>query len=177
VRPGRCWTVGSVLAMAVLMLATLIVLCGCGSSAARQRTTPTALPTLGQSVGQLDRLVVSRTDAFPQNHLRFAFPGTVTVTDPTAVQSVARALCALPKMPSGTFHCPADFGITYHLAFSAGERQFPAVSIDATGCETVRGLGTTRWVTTSPGFWHTLGMAIGLAKPDYATFMGSWPTN
>jgi len=166
VRPGRCWTVRSVLAIAVLMSATLIVLCGCGSS-----TSP-----LGQSLDRLDRLVVTRTDTIPQNHFRFAFPAAVAVTDPTALQPVARALCALPLMPSGTFHCPADFGITYHLVFSAGAQRFPAVSVDATGCETVRGLGTTRCVTTSPGFWHTLGVAMGLAKPDYATFQGSLPT-
>lgn len=35
--------------------------------------------------------------------------------------------------PAGTISCPADFGIVYHLVFSAGEQTFPPVEVDATG--------------------------------------------
>lgn len=78
-------------------------------------------------------------------------------------------------MPSGVLFCPADFGIVYHLVFFSGARRLPPVSIDATGCETVRGLGVTRWVARSPGFWRTLGTALHLATPGYATFRGHGP--
>ena len=159
----------------LIVIASAAVLAACGSAASVSAKRPAV--ALAQDISRLDRLVVTRTDAFPQNHVRFTFPATVTVTDSTAVQAVARALCALPKMPSDLLGCPADFGITYHLVFSAGDRSFPSVSVDATGCETVRGLGTVRWLSTSPGFWHTLGVAMGLAKPDNATFRGSLSTS
>lgn len=130
---------------------------------------------LSGNVGHLDRLEVTRTDAFPQNHFRFALPAVVTSTDPAAVQAVAQALIASPEMPSGALYCPADFGIVYHLAFFSGARRLPPASIDAAGCETVRGLGVTRWVVRSAGFWRTLGTALHLANPVYATFRGYVP--
>jgi len=159
----------------LMVIASAAVLASCGSVGQVSAKRPAV--ALAQNIARLDRLVVWRTDAFPQNHFRFAFPATVAVTDPTAVQAVARALSALPPMPSGNVHCPADLGIIYRLVFAAGDQQFPVVSVDATGSETVRGLGVTRWVATSPDFWHTLGVAMGLAKPDYAIFPGSRPAN
>jgi hypothetical protein len=107
--------------------------------------------------------------------MHFSFPANVAVANAMLVRNVARALCALPKMPSGSIHCPADFGITYHLAFFAGDREFPKVLVDSTGCASVKGIGEIRWVEQSPSFWHTLGVAMGLSTPDYATFRGSGP--
>jgi hypothetical protein len=124
------------------------------------------------SVAGLDRLVVSRADAFAKDQFHFAFPEVVTVTDVAAVRGVARALCALPKMPRTVF-CPADWGITYQLAFSARGRTFPVVYADATGCQKVTGLGGARWTARSPQFWKTLGRAMGLAHPGQAVFAGS----
>ena len=46
-------------------------------------------PGLCQSFAQLDHLVVRRFDAFPQNHIHFSFPATVTVSRPAAVQKAA----------------------------------------------------------------------------------------
>jgi len=130
-------------------------------------------PALCGSVAGLDRLVVSRTDAFPMDHFHFAFPEIVTVTDVAAVREVARVLCALPKMPRTGLHCPADWGITYQLAFSARGRTFPVVHADATGCQKVTGLGGARWTARSSQFWKTLGRAVGLAHPGQAVFAGS----
>jgi hypothetical protein len=136
-----------------------------------------ASTSLRQSIDRLTGLTVQRTDAIPQNHMSFSFPAQVTITDPAQVQAVARALCALPKMPSGAFYGPADFGITYHLVFAAGQQRFRAISVDATGMQQVRGLGPTRWVARSPGFWQTLGVAMGLEHPNAATFSGSLPVS
>lgn len=61
------------------------------------------------------------------------------------MQAVAKALLALPTMPSGVLACPADLGVVYHLVFFVGDGRLAPVSIDAPGCETVRGLGVSRW--------------------------------
>lgn len=120
-------------------------------------------------------LTVRRTDEFPQNHIRFNFPADLTVASSSQARMVADAVCALPRMPSGTFHCPMDLGIAYHLTFWAGGVEFGAISVGATGCQVVRGLGAERWVARSPDFWRTLGVAIGLTRPDLATFQGPPP--
>ena len=65
-------------------------------------------------------------------------------------------------MPAGGFVCPADLGITYTLSFTPGGRKDPAVTIDATECEEVRGIGRARWVMRTPAFWSVLGQAIGI---------------
>jgi hypothetical protein len=91
------------------------------------------------------------------------------------VHAVARALLDLPLPPTGPIHCPADLGIVYRLTFFAGGRALPLVTVQATGCQVVEGLGAPRWAATSPDFWHTLGEAMGLANADYATFRGNGP--
>ncbi len=67
---------------------------------------------------------VRRTDEFPQNHIRFNFPAELTVASSGQARMVADAVCALPRMPSGTFSCPMDLGIAYHLTFWAGGVEF-----------------------------------------------------
>ena len=44
-----------------------------------------------------------------------------------------------------------------------------------TGCQTVRGLGVTRWALAAPGFWHALAKAMGLSPPGYSVIRGSGP--
>jgi hypothetical protein len=105
--------------------------------------------------------------------LQIAFPDQVTVTSPVRARAVARALCALPPMPHGVFHCPALLaGTTYQLRFTAGGRRLPPVTIGATGCEVVTGAGPTRWVAPSPGFWRVLATAAQLCPPGRAAFSG-----
>jgi hypothetical protein len=87
------------------------------------------------------------------------------------VQAVAKALCGLPTVKPGVYHCPADIGLDYNLSFSTKAQYFSLLSVPATGCQWVDGLGSTRSVTSS--FWHTLGKAMGLAKPSYASFSGN----
>lgn len=126
----------------------------------------TSVPVLCQRVGMVKRLVVTRTDSIPQNHLHFSFPAEVTVTDASSARAVAAALCALPDVGSGTGSCPADFGIVYRLKF--GERNgavLPVVSFRATGCEFVHGLGPVRRAARSRKVWLALGKAMGLVNP------------
>jgi hypothetical protein len=164
------------------LLAAALTLAACAAArpsdqgdAIPSSTRAAASPALAQALSHLDRVVVLRSDAFPQNHLYFSFPAKVTVSDPTQVQAVAQALLALPAMPSGTMYVPADLGITYRLFFATADQSLPAIVVAATGAQTVRGLGDTRWVARSPGFWVTLGSAMGLAQPTNATFRGSRP--
>lgn len=134
-------------------------------------------PTLCESVPELAHLVVRRSDAFPQNHVVFSFPTVVSVNDAASVQKVASALCALPRMPKRVFHCPADFGIVYQLSFSTKRQSFPPISIEATGCQTVKGLGEVRWVAQTAEFWKVLGEAMRLSHPSRQTFAGRLPNS
>jgi hypothetical protein len=164
---------------AAALLATALTLTACAAARPSDQgngtpnSSPTAPPpALAQELSHLDRLVVQRSDAFPQNHTHFSFPAEVTINDPAQVQAVARALLALPAMPSGPMFIPADLGITYRLIFATADQSLPAIVVAATGAQTVQGLGGTRWVARSPGFWVTLGSAMGLAQPTNATFRG-----
>jgi len=164
--------------MAAVLIGGSLIFAACANAGAGGNPKSPPAPTtrarvLCQAVPHLDLLVVRRTDAFPQNHFRFSFPPVVTVSDPARVRDAGTALCALPKMPKGVFNCPADFGIDYHLTFSAAGRSFRTVIVDATGCQQVQGLGPTRWVARSPSFWQLLGEAMGLSNPTNATFSGT----
>lgn len=164
---------------AAALLAAALTLTACAApkpgnqgSATPNSSPATRQPALAQQLSHLDRLVVRRSDAFPQNRTHFGFPAEVTVNDPARVQAVARALLALPAMPSGPLYIPNDLGITYRLVFATADQSLPAIVVAATGAQTVQGLGGTRWVARSPRFWATLGSAMGLAQPTNATFRG-----
>jgi len=112
-----------------------------------------------------------------QPELQIAFPGEVTVSSPAQARAVARALCALPAMPAVVFHCPAMFqGTTYQLNFTLDGRRLPAVTIEASGCETVTGIGPVRRAGTSPGFWRVLATSAGMRPPGRPVFSGTNPT-
>jgi hypothetical protein len=167
-----------VAALAGAALLACGALAGCSAAAAGQsspagQASPAAGGTLCASIGRIDSLVVSRANDLPQNHETFTFPATITVSGIRPARAAARAVCELPDMPSGTFHCPNDLGITYQLTFSAGDRKFAPVTLDATGCQSVSGLSPGRWTARSPGFWHTLAVAAGITPADQATFRGS----
>jgi len=99
-----------------------------------------------------------------------AFPGQATAVSPAHAREVARALCALPAMPHGILNCPALFpGTSYQLRFTADGRAFPVVTVEATGCETVTGVGQVRRAL-SPAFWRVLATAAGLSPPGQGVF-------
>jgi len=157
------------------------VLTGCGSTAAAKDASTGGRPTVQAPAGttvcaharDVDRLTIGRANLLPQNHEHFIFPARVTVTGAHRSQAVARALCALPEMPAGTFSCPSDWGISYRLIFTAGDSKLALVTIDATGCQGVTGLDPARWTARSPAFWSLLATAAGIAPADQATFMGT----
>jgi len=143
-------------------------LAGCGQAAASH--TAAAGTTVCADAAHVDRLAISRTSTNPGH---FTFPARVTVSAPRQARAVAHALCALPTMPSGTISCPADLGISYGLRFAAGGHRLPPVTVQATGCQRVSGLGRTRWTARSPAFWGVLGAAAGIHPASYQTFRGT----
>jgi len=158
---------------ALVLLAAVALACSalvaCGSAVA----AGTGGGGLCSSAGRVDHLVVERVNLIRQNHPRFTFPAKITVSDPAQARSVAQAVCALPPMPSGSFSCPADSGIIYWLTFTADGKKLPPVRAEATGCGEVRGIGQIRWTVHSPGFWRTLGTAMGIGHPNNSTFSGT----
>jgi hypothetical protein len=122
-------------------------------------------PALCRDAATVTRLEIVRNHGIRVPEPQSAFPNQVTVTDPALVRAVARALCGLPDMPHGLIHCPALLlGTAFTLHFSVDGRPLPLVTIDATGCEAVSGVGPVRRVT-SPGFWQVLAKAAGGESP------------
>jgi hypothetical protein len=186
-------TVGWRLAALVLGMA---VLAGCGSVAApgsgssaspvaRASATGSSTPPkatasqipLCNSISQITRLTVVRSRTLNRiQELHFPFPPRVVVTSPAAAQSVAKAICALPRMPAGTVNCPMEIlGTTYQLVFTAAGRELPPVTATATGCEQVIGAGPVRQAASSAGFWQALGRALDLVAPGPPVFRGDGP--
>jgi hypothetical protein len=128
---------------------------------------------LCSDTNQVDGLTVKRDSALPHNHEHFNFAATVTVSATGKARSVASAVCELPQMPAKPIACGNDAGITYELTFTAKDMKLPAITLRASGCENVLGLGETRWALRSPEFWHVLGIAMGLKHPSQSTFAGS----
>ena len=171
-------------AVALLPLAaalTCVALAACGSHATGKNGSITATPAATVSAGSglcattqsVQQLSIRRINSLPQNHEHFTFPAHVNVDDPGTARAVAQAACNLPPMPPGGFSCPADWGITYTLSFVVNGIKDPAVTIEATDCQEVWGLGRPRWVARTPAFWSVLGQAIGIPHAGNAAFRGS----
>jgi hypothetical protein len=148
-----------------------------GASTAGQDATGPKLPArsaLCAHPGRARRVLIARTGtarileggrkAQPAGSL----PPTVgsrpvtirTVTSPSEVHGLARALCALPRMPRGPLPCPALFPGGYQFYFTADGLRLPVVVVQESGCREVTGLGPVRRAD-QPAFWRLLGHIIG----------------
>jgi hypothetical protein len=119
------------------------------------------------SISAVSAVVIVRIPVLPQldpakKGLRK--PGKITITSPAKARTLARAVCGLPRRPTGVFHCPAYFGGGYELIFIAAGRRLPVVVAETSGCELVSGIGTgpVRWAATTPRFWRVLGRVAGI---------------
>ncbi|MGD0874344.1 MAG: hypothetical protein ABSA14_05050 [Acidimicrobiales bacterium] len=171
----KTWRVGACLTVALIAAASGASGVAQGAPRAMKGgTVPAAAAStsLCRSIGQVDHLVVRRVDEFPRNGIHFSFPVVTAVTEVASARDVAKVVCALPRIPMGVMSCVIDLGIYYRLGFTAANATFPTVVVGATGCQTVRGIGPTRWVADS-SFWRRLGNAMGLKTPTYATFRGT----
>jgi hypothetical protein len=165
----------TVVLIASIAISALIGLTACGSatvsgagqtaSGAGQSATPAA--TVSAAAGgslcaadqRVDRVAVSRipaSSASPGGLL----PSAITLRGAAQVRALAVALCALPTLPAGQ-HCPAAVGESVRLVFAAGQRGFPPITIQESGCRSVTGMGSTRWWQGSPQLGQQLSEAVG----------------
>ena len=95
---------------------------------------------------------------------------SIVIRDRARARGLARLVCGLPKMPHGVYACPVDIGGGYQLIFAAGGRSRPAVTVRASGCESVTGAGPSgvRWAGKSPRFWTRLAKLTGIRAPAHS---------
>jgi outer membrane murein-binding lipoprotein Lpp len=155
-----------------LLVAAAVLACGLLAGCKETSPGASAGTYVCAAIARVDRLAISRVNPNPELHP--AFPAKFIITARPRVQAVARALCALPVMPSGAFHCPPDFGMTYRLTFTAGPTAPHPVTVAASGCQEVHRLGQIRWTARTPHFWTTLGAAAGITNASLQTFSGTF---
>ena len=140
-----------------------------GSPTAAGTSPGSAQAVLCQDTAAVTSLQIVRIHGVRVPEAQPAFPARLAVIGPSGARAVARALCALPVMPPGVMSCPVLFpGTSYQLRFTAGGRPLPVITLQATGCVTVTGLGHVRRAT--PAFWRILATAAGLSPPGQAAF-------
>ncbi len=95
---------------------------------------------------------------------------SIVIRDRARARGLALLVCGLPKMLHGVYACPVDIGGGYQLIFAAGGRSRPAVTVRASGCESVTGAGPggVRWAGKSPGFWTRLAKLTGIRAPAHS---------
>jgi hypothetical protein len=94
-----------------------------------------------------DRVVITRTTPGDR-------PRSANVTRAREARSLARAVCALPRLPLGT-QCPAIAAGVHRLTFLAGHRKLTVITIQDAGCNLVTGLRTVRQAD-KPRFWKLM---------------------
>ena len=113
------------------------------------------------------KLEFTTTSSLPSNPPP---PVHVSLTDATAAESVYDATLALPVFPDGTFSCPADFGILYHLVFSGSDGTIMIADVNPTGCGDVHVAGAGSSVvlrtSTSPDYWPALAQGLGIPESE-----------
>jgi hypothetical protein len=169
-RVRLCSAIAVVLATAVLLSA-----CASPTTTTTNPKAKTSTAYLCQVLPRVDGLVVTRqAPSVPPDDFAFTFPMVVNVTGASAARRVATSACALPDFPTGVFHCPASFAVSYHLVFAVqGEKGMGGEAIDLypTGCPMVKGLGTVR--TPTARFYRRLARAMRLVHYNGLTFRGT----
>jgi hypothetical protein len=165
-------------ALAMAAAGAILTVAACGSRVAASQPAPAggagaaSVPggrvvagvALCRHIPQLTRVVVSRTTPLRVLEPAMVLPRGITIGEPGPVRGLAAALCGLPTMPRGPVNCPAQFRGSLRLAFAAGRRPFPPVTVQVSGCRAVTGLGPAR-TASSAAFWRTLRKDLSLPSP------------
>jgi hypothetical protein len=117
-----------------------------------------AAAVCGPAAG-LDRVVITHIPSPMTSYMHQFLPLGVLVTKPSAVRGLAATLCGLPRASVGAM-CPNDTGALYRLAFATRSHALPPVTMRATGCRTVTGLGPVRTWARTPRAWTALREAL-----------------
>src|SRR5262249_60309031 len=120
---------------------------------------------LCRHIPQLTSVAVSRTTPTHVLEPAMVLPRGITIAEPGPVRGLATALCRLPAMPRGPVHCPAEFRGFLRLAFVAGRRPFPPVTVQVSGCRAVTRPGPAR-TAASPALWRTPCPALPHPSPQ-----------
>ena len=135
------------------------VAAGCG-----RQPNSAAVTALQARAAEVDTLVFASMSAVAAN----AAPNVnETVADRAKAQDAYNATLALPLMPTGTYNCPADFGVTYQLTFLGDGAQIMIASVDPNGCQQVEltdggSNAALLWTVQSGGYWVTLAADLGI---------------
>jgi hypothetical protein len=163
------------LALRVAALSALACgfLAGCGQTGnAPTSGKAVASGTACSARSSLDRLTIRRVTARRESGI--AFPAEVVVNNRGKVKVIAELLCNLPPIPSGfpsgVLHCPPALGVDYQFRFLAPSQGIRPISLQASGCQEVRGVGTVRWAARVPRFWEDIGDAAGVPNASLQTF-------
>ncbi len=183
----RIWPLGAAgrAALAAVVAGAMIAVAACGSHMAAGHLAsagdPGAAPVPGgkasagvalcMDIPKLTSVAVGRTMALHAFQPGLVLRRGVTIRGPLRVRDLAAALCELPKMPRGPVNCPAQFRGSLRLAFAAGRRPFPPVTVQVSGCRVVTGVGPAR-TARSAAFWRTLRKDVGFELPPGASQSG-----
>jgi hypothetical protein len=160
--------------LAAIAASVAAVLAACGSASAggpggghhsgNSHPGSRAVPgvRLCQEIPRLTRVQISRASGMSTANFHEVLPAGITISDPAKAQALARVLCSLPPMPSGSVNCPADFGGGLRFGFATTSRGFPPVTVHLTGCRTVTGLGPARWWIRTPALAGELTRLLGM---------------
>lgn len=174
-------------ALGTAAVGVIVTLAACGSQVAVRSASadgPAAASTpagtvlagvaLCRDIPQLTSVVITHTTAFRAPQKGSALPRGTTIVNPGLVRDLAAELCGLPKMPSGLVICPTEFGSSVRFGFAAGEHPFPPVTVQASGCRVVTGLGPAR-TASSPAFWRALSEDLALSSSQSSRSGGISP--
>jgi len=115
-----------------------------------------------RAIPKLTRMTFMRSTRPPDLHVREVLPAGFTIRDPATVRELAALLCALPPVPAGQLMCPNNVGGSYRMSFVAGNRLFPQVVAEMSGCRVVIGLGVPRSWSASAALGQALAQHLGV---------------
>jgi hypothetical protein len=135
---------------ALLAIGLCMVLTACGGTkpAARSHLAPDSLHVV--------RLSYSFDPYPPFDHV---------ATDESAVQGLYDMIESLPPFPPGTYACPVDRGLRYHLTFSRASTLVLSAFAAAQGCQGV-GLGPQDIRQATEAFWSLLARTLGVTTVE-----------
>lgn len=146
----------------MLLFFCLLALSACATASGYAGSNST--PSVSLPKGPLpDTLIVTRTSEFPQNNIPSFTPRTVQ--NAQSVQQLYRAAYAQPFYPMGTYHCPVDLGVTYHLQFLHQGTTVLQATLDASGCRSLS-LGSTPTRQTTDAFWSLFANVTSIPPSD-----------
>lgn len=145
----------AILLAIVLSCVGMLVACGRSSPSSQVLTSAETLTSVH----------VVRTNSIPQNTISpYDRPFDVTQTDAGKVRDLYTLMASLKPMPPGTYSCPADLGVEYHVTFFTGATAVITGTIEATGCGTLTLGSTSHWWAPDENFWPQVAADLDVAE-------------